>query len=58
VNHAVPDIEAGQRIFDALAKGGEVTMPYGPVFFSKTFGMLRDRFGTNWMIGVAPEEQL
>lgn len=55
INHSVPDIETGQTIFDALAQGGQVTMPYGPVFFSKSFGMVRDRFGTNWMIGVPPD---
>lgn len=57
VNHPVADVATGQKIFDQLAAGGDVTMPYAPTFFSKSFGMVRDRFGTNWMIGVAPEEQ-
>ncbi|TCL08768.1 PhnB protein [Shimia isoporae] len=57
VNHPVPDAATGQKIFAALAEGGDVTMPYAPTFFSRAFGMVRDRFGTNWMIGVAPDEQ-
>ena len=53
VNHSVATPEEGQAIFDRLAEGGDVTIPYGPVFFAPAFGMVRDRFGTNWMIGVA-----
>lgn len=56
VNHPVTTVEDGQAIFDKLAKGGDVTMPYGPVFFSASFGMVRDRFGTHWMIGVENTE--
>lgn len=41
------------RIFNALAEGGTVTMPVGETFFSKRFGMLIDRFGTPWMVNCA-----
>jgi PhnB protein len=41
-----------QRFFDALAEGGTVQMPIGPTFWSPAFGMLQDRFGVSWMIGV------
>lgn len=41
-----------RRIFDALADGGKVSMPLGKTFWSPCFGMLADRFGMNWMIGV------
>ena len=41
------------RIFAALADGGEVQMPLGKTFFSPRFGMLQDRFGVMWMILVA-----
>ena len=54
VNHPVTDKESGQKVFDALAEGGEVTMPFGETFFSPAFGMVKDRFGTSWMIGVPP----
>jgi PhnB protein len=40
-----------QRIFDALATDGTVTMPLAPTFWAAgEYGMLVDRFGTPWMI--------
>lgn len=39
-----------QKIFDALAAGGKVTMPMQPAFWAKAFGMLVDKFGTAWII--------
>ena len=39
-----------ERIFAALADGGEVFMPLEETFFASRFGQLRDRFGINWMI--------
>jgi PhnB protein len=41
------------KLFDALAEGGKVTMPQSKTFFSERFGMLTDKFGVNWMILVA-----
>ena len=43
------DAEA-ERIFAALADGGEVFMPMQETFFATRFAQLRDRFGINWMI--------
>lgn len=43
----------GERIFNALADGGSVTMPYQQTFWSKGFGMVTDRFGVPWMVNVA-----
>lgn len=40
------------RVFDALADGGKVTMPLAQTFWSPRFGMLTDRFGVGWMINV------
>jgi PhnB protein len=42
------------KLFNALADGGKVTMPQSKTFFSPRFGMLADKFGVNWMILVAP----
>ena len=40
-----------QRIFQALAENGTVTMPFEKTFWAAGgFGMLVDRFGTPWMI--------
>ncbi len=42
------------RLFNALAEGGQVQMPIGKTFFSPRFGMVADRFGVSWMILAAP----
>jgi hypothetical protein len=44
------------RVFEALAKDGEVQMPIGPTSWSPAFGMCIDRFGTPWMVGANPTE--
>lgn len=50
-----PDEATARRYFDAMAAGGQVTMPLGKTFWSPLFGMLTDRFGVGWMIGVEGE---
>ena len=40
------------RIFNALADGGQVQMPLAKTFFSPRFGMVADRFGVGWMVIV------
>lgn len=42
-----------ERAFAGLAEGGKVGMPLGKTFWSPKFGMLTDKFGVGWMIGVA-----
>ncbi len=49
----VPDVAAADRLFAALADGGQVQMPLAKTFFSPRFGMLTDRFGVGWMVYVA-----
>ena len=44
------DAAKGERIFNALAEGGTVQMPFTETFWAAGFGMLVDRFGTPWMI--------
>jgi len=41
------------RLFNALADGGQVQMPLAKTFFSSRFGMVADRFGVGWMVIVA-----
>jgi PhnB protein len=41
-----------QKLFGALAEGGEVRMPLAKTFFSPSFGMLADKFGVGWMVIV------
>ena len=45
-----PTVADAKRVFNALAAGGQVTMPMEKTFWAETFGMLVDRFGTPWMI--------
>ncbi len=47
---SVADVAATQRVFNALADGGKVTMPLAKTFWSPSFGMLTDRFGVGWMV--------
>ncbi|WP_028456003.1 VOC family protein [Chitinilyticum litopenaei] len=42
--------EEGRRLFDALSAGGEVQMPYQPMFWGAVFGMCVDKFGIPWMV--------
>ena len=57
VNFAVAEVDEAKRVFDALADGGNITLPIAPTFFSPMFGMCVDRFGTPWMVSAeAPTE--
>lgn len=40
------------KVFNALAEGGQVQMPLMKTFFSPRFGMVADRFGVGWMVIV------
>jgi len=41
--------EAG-RIFNALAVGGQITMPIADTFWNAYFGMLVDKYNIIWMV--------
>ena len=43
------DAEA-ERIYGLLVDGGQIFMKLDQTFFASRFAMLRDRFGTSWMI--------
>ncbi len=49
--HSADAAEAA-KTFEALAAGGEVTMPLQEVFWGGRFGMLTDRFGIGWMMST------
>jgi PhnB protein len=42
--------QEAERVFNALADNGTVTMPIGETFWALRFGMLVDQFGIAWMI--------
>lgn len=54
ISIGMTDASEGCRVFEALAQGGQVAMPFGATFWSPGFGMVTDRFGTPWMVNVQP----
>ena len=45
------DTEAeAERVYAILTEGGEIFMPMARTPFANRFAMLRDRFGTSWML--------
>ena len=42
--------EEAERIYKLLSDGGEIFMKMEKTFFASRFAMLRDKFGTNWML--------
>ena len=46
----VSSIDEAERIYRVLSDGGEIFMPMQETFYAFRFGMLRDKFGTSWMI--------
>ena len=43
-------VAEGERVFKALAEGGQVTVPFAKTFWAAGFGMVVDRFGIPWMV--------
>jgi PhnB protein len=39
-----------EKLFAALGKGGQVSMPMAETFFATRFGMVDDKFGVHWMV--------
>jgi PhnB protein len=54
VSVVIPDPERAERIFHALAEGGQVQMPIQQTFWSPRFGMLKDKYGIPWMVNCEP----
>jgi PhnB protein len=47
---SVDSDEEAERIYALLSEAGEIFMPMAETFFAIRFAMLRDKFGTLWMI--------
>jgi PhnB protein len=43
-------VEEAESVYKLLTDGGEIFMPMAETFFAARFAMLRDRFGTSWML--------
>jgi PhnB protein len=50
ISISTSNIEEAERVFQALAKQGKVTMPMQQTFWALRFGMLTDRFGIPWIL--------
>jgi PhnB protein len=57
ISFSTKDVAEAKRVFDALAEGGQVSLPIGETFWSPAFGMCTDQWGTPWMIGAEGEQQ-
>jgi len=44
------DTEQAERVFNQLAEDGSIVMPFENTFWAHRFGMVTDRFGTQWMV--------
>ncbi|MDY0956071.1 VOC family protein [Stenotrophomonas rhizophila] len=50
INIDVDTVEEAERVFKALADGGEIKMPIGETFWAHRWGFLIDRYGKPWMV--------
>lgn len=50
------DESALRAIWDKLADGGTVTMPFDQAPWGGLFGMLLDRFGVSWMFSAGDDQ--
>ncbi len=50
INVDVDSIEEAERVFAALAEGGQVQMALAETFWAHRWGMLLDRYGKPWMV--------
>lgn len=46
----IGDAARAVRIFNALAEGGSVNMPFEETFWVEKFGMVTDRYGIPWAV--------
>jgi PhnB protein len=46
--------EDAERVYQLLTDGGEIFMKMEKTHFANRFAMLRDRFGTSWMLMHQP----
>ncbi len=44
----------GERLFNALAEGGEIEMPFEKIFWGDTLGILKDKFNIHWIVNYRP----
>ena len=52
ISIGIDTVAEADHLFNALAQGGNITMPMDNTFWGSYFGMLTDKFGINWMVSV------
>jgi len=50
INIEVDSVDEAERVFKALADGGEIKMPITETFWAHRWGFLIDRYGKPWMV--------
>ena len=48
--HRATVMQAAERVYAVLSEGGQLFMPMQETFFASRLAMLRDKFGTSWML--------
>ena len=48
----LPDADRGRAVFDGLAAGGSITLPFQSTFWTSGFGVLVDPFGISWEVNT------
>ena len=46
-----------RNVFDRLSEGGRVNSPLKKEFWGDTFGMLKDKFGVDWMVNISAAKE-
>jgi len=54
---APESVDEAERMFQALAEGGQVNVPLQQTFWAARFGEVTDRFGISWMISCEQRQE-
>jgi PhnB protein len=46
------DVAEGEKLFEALSRGGTVEAPLRDMFWGAKFGQFTDKFGIDWMFNI------
>lgn len=49
------DLDRLTQIFNKLSEGGKVEVPLSKAQWGDTFGMLKDKYGFDWMVNVSAQ---
>ena len=55
INIEPTTVKEGERLYNALSDGGEISMPFQKMFWGAYFANFKDKYGINWMINCQSE---